>query len=379
MPDKRSTSKARTALAPASILVALALASGAVSAAEKVAVVPIENGAAVTAGEVEILTNSVVAALSADFEIVPIALKQGESCNRLCVFNRAKVTGARYLVTGAVVLFGGQYTLKFEVQDRITDTIVASANTPATTALSDLLPLARDAAESIRNDLAPRPVPLVAPPICAAPEAREPATDSRPPRPHYETSPLAGTTGVLAITSDPPGAEVRLRNPSGSGFGALGRPGLALSSERGGSLLGVTPVSKQLYQGMYQLRVSLDGYEAERGRVATVYVGETTAVHVDLEKDKPLLKGGVVLTFGGTIVSVVGAILAGMRNDTGGSISTSQAAGIVILVSGGAMVVSGVAMWIVHYRKTKNAKPPDGALSLLPTRDGFAAGYSRAF
>ena len=87
------------------------------SAAQKVAVVPVENNAELTADEIAVLTNAAVAALSdkgAEFEIVLIAMKPGEICNRLCVFNRAKVTGARYLVTGAVVLFGGQYALSEE-------------------------------------------------------------------------------------------------------------------------------------------------------------------------------------------------------------------------------------------------------------------------
>jgi hypothetical protein len=364
---------ARFAPLAASILAAVALCSQAASAAEKIAVVPVENNAKVTADEIAILTNAVVASLAgggAKFEIVLIAMKPGEACNRLCVFNRAKVTGARYLVTGAVVLFGGKYTLKFEAQDRITDSIVSSANTPVVDTLLELLPLARDAAESLRNDLAPPPPPPpAAPPIVAVPQAREAESDSPP---------SAMTTGVLSVTSNPPGAEVRLRTPSGGGFGALGRPGLAFSAKRGSSLLGVTPIKKNLYQGMYELRLELEGYEPERGRVVTVYVGETTEVQVDLEKSNPLLTGGVALTFGGTIVAVIGAILAGMRNDTGGSLSASQSAGVVVLISGGAMVISGTAMWIVHYHRKKEMKDR-GALSVLPTRDGLAAGYARTF
>jgi len=387
VPDKRSVSNARFALLPASILVAFALASGTASAAQKVAVVPVENNAELTADEIAVLTNAAVAALSdkgAEFEIVLIAMKPGEICNRLCVFNRAKVTGARYLVTGAVVLFGGQYALKFEVQDRITDTIVTSANTPTVATLPELLPLARDAADAIRNDLSPAPAPppepSVAPPNLAVPQAQGPAPDSQPPRSKKsKKSQPSGMTGVLSVTSDPPGAEVRLRSPSGGGFGALGRTGFALFAERGSSLLGVTPVRKNLYQGMYELHVALDGYEPESGRVATVYVGETTGVHVDLEASKKLLKGGVALTFGGTVVTVVGAILAGMRQDSVGSLSASQSAGVVVLIAGGAMVIGGVAMWIVHYRRTKAAKPPEGALSLLPIGDGLAAGYVRSF
>jgi hypothetical protein len=384
--DNRSAPK--TGLAPplASFLVAFLLASGAASAAEKVAVVPVENNAKLTADEVAILTNAAVAALSAkgaDFEIVPIAIKAGETCNRLCVFNRAKVTGARYLVTGAVVLFGGKYVLKLEVQDRITDTIIASANTTAVATIPEILPLAREAAESIRDDLTPTPAPTppaIASPILAVPQAPIPAPDSQPP-PSKKSKKIqpSGMTGVLSVTSTPPGAEVRLRSPNGVVFGAIGRTSLGLSGERGGSLLGVTPVKKSLYQGTYELRVELPGYEPERGRVATVFVGEATGVHVDLETSKTLLKGGVALTFGGTIVTVVGAILAGMRGDSGGSLSGSQAAGIVILISGGAMVIGGVAMWIVHYRRTKAVKPLDGAVSLLPIDGGLAAGYSRSF
>jgi len=250
--------------------------------------------------------------------------------------------------------------------------------------IPELLPFARDAAEAVRNDLvppppAPPPAPPATLPFPAIPQDRGVAEDSRPPRQESsKESPPPGITGVLSVTSNPPGAEVRLRNPSGGGFGALGRPGLAFSSKRGSSLLGVTPIRKNLYQGMYELRVELEGYEPERRRVATVYVGETTDVHVALERSNPLLTGGVALTFGGMIVAVVGAILAGMRDDTGGSLSASQSAGVVILVAGGAMVVSGVAMWIVHYRQKKSAKDR-GALSMLPMRDGAAAGYARTF
>jgi hypothetical protein len=387
VPDKRSVSKARLALPPASLLVALALASGAASAAEKIAVVPVENGAKATADEIAILTNTVVAALSAkgtDFEIVPISIKAGESCNRLCVFNRAKVTGARYLVTGAVALFGGQYVLKFEVQDRITGTIVASANTPAVATLPELLPRAKDAAATLRNELTPEPAPpppAIAPPIAAAPPVQSSAPSPQPP-PAKKSKRIqpTGMTGVLSVTSTPPGAKVRLRSPNGVAFGALGRTGSALSRGWGGSLLGVTPVKKSLYQGTYELRVELDGYETQSGGAATVYVGETTGFHVDLEPSRALLKGGVALTFGGTVVTVVGAILAGMRKEeTGGSLSGSQAAGIVLLISGGAMVIGGVAMWVVHYRRTKKEEPPDGAVALLPIDGGLAAGYSRSF
>jgi len=374
-------SKAHAALATAAVLFALALASGAASAAEKVAVVPVENNAKLSVDEIAILTNAVVAALSAkgaDFEIVLISMKPGETCNRLCVFNRAKVTGARYLVTGAVVLFDERYALKFEVQDRITDTIVASANTPTATTPLEILSLARDAAEAIRNDLAPAPAQPAAPPVAlpAVPPKQEP----EPPRSDDgDTARCAqGFTGELSVTSNPPGAVVRLRSPSGFGLGALGKTGRALSSERGGSTLGATPVRKRLYQGMYDLRVSLEGYETERNLLATVYVGETTSVHVVLEQSKPLLAGGVALTFSGTIVTVIGAILVGMGDDTVGSASASQAAGIVTLISGGAMVVSGVTMWIVHFRK-KNGAARRGALAVLPTRDGLAMGYTRSF
>ncbi|MCK9460947.1 MAG: PEGA domain-containing protein [Proteobacteria bacterium] len=372
-----SVPRAHVMLAPAAVLLALALASGAAPAAEKVAVVPIENNAKLSVDEVAILTNAVVAALSArgaDFEIVLIPVKPGETCNRLCVFNRAKVTGARYLVTGAVVLFDKKYALKFEAQDRITDTLVASANTPTAATLQDILPLARDAAESIRDDLAPAPAQPIAPqdaPIAPEPEPPPPAAAA-------ESSCAQGFTGELSVTSSPPGAVVRLRSPTGFGLGALGKTGRALSSERGGSTLGATPVRKRLYQGMYDLRVSLEGYETERGLLATVYVGETTSLHVVLEQSKPLLAGGVALTFSGTIVTVVGAILAGMGDDAGGSTSAAQAAGIVILISGGAMVVSGVTMWIVHFKRQKAAQRR-GALAVLPTRDGLAMGYARSF
>jgi len=382
VPDKPSVSNARFAAPLASTLVALALASGSAAAGQKVAVVPVENNAKLTVDEIAILTNAVVSSLSArgaDFEIVLISMKPGETCNRLCVFNRAKVTGARYLVTGAVALFGGKYALKFEVQDRITDTIVASANTPAVATLPDLLPFARDAAETIRSDLTPAPAPPVAPPILAVPQVQSPAPEPQPPRAEKgKTSPPPGMTGVLSVTSDPPGATVRLRSPYGTGIGTFGRTGVAFSSRRGSSFLGVTPVKRSLYQGMYELRVELEGFEPERGRVATVYVGETSVVHVNLGPSKRLLKGGVALTFSGTVVTVVGAILAGMRNDSGGSLSASQSAGVVILIAGGAMVIGGVTMWIVHYRKTKDAKDR-GTLSLLPTRDGLAAGYVRTF
>ena len=97
-------SKAGRALPIAAILAAIALSASAAGAAEKVAVVPIENDAALTAEEIGLLTNAAVSAFTApgaQFEVVVIEMKPGESCSRLCVFNRVKSTGARYLVTGA--------------------------------------------------------------------------------------------------------------------------------------------------------------------------------------------------------------------------------------------------------------------------------------
>jgi hypothetical protein len=380
VPNGIETSKALTSLAATIVAAAIALSSATASASDTVAVAPIENRAGLTTDEVGVLTSTVVSALTsagAGVEVVPLVIDAVGACDASCVEFKAKESDARYVVTGAAVLFGGQYTVTIEATDLASGKIVASANTPAVATLTELLSSLQGTASKLRDDLLPNPTPT---PIPYPPAPQAWTTASPPaPAPHYNSTPKpTGNAGVLVITTDPPGAEVTLKSSGGEPITSAGLIGLALSSGEESSFMGVTPMSKSLQQGKYKLEIERDGYDPVY-KTATVYIGETTRLNVKLEEGKPLLVGGTAMMCGGTVVALSGAILFVARGKKNGELSTSETGSVVLAVVGGAMMIGGVTMWVLHGVRKASKKSQRSGFALLPTPDLVAMGYAQTF
>jgi TolB-like protein len=294
------------------LLAAAALAAlPAKAAAEKLAIAPLDNRAFVTLDEAGVLTNAIVSAFTTgakEFEVVTLTTGPAEFCDAGCVGARATESGARYLVTGAIVMFGGQYTLTLEATDRSSGSIVASANTPAAATLVGLLAFVQSAAVTLRTSLSPG---AAAVPAYAAP-APPPAPAISPPA-APAPSPVATDANGWPI----PTAEAGTRPPNAP---------------------------------------------------------EATG--------KAQLIGGVTLTFGGSLITIVGGVLIGSRDNVGGVFDATEVTvlGAVFAGVGVAMMIGGISMWAIHAKRSKPDKAAKlGAFTLLPTPDLVAVGYARTF
>jgi hypothetical protein len=356
----RSTTRALVFIAS----IALALAAAGTARAEKAAVLPLENHAGLTADEIAVLTGAVRAALlkeGSGVEVVPIDSTPIVPCDAACASARAKELGARYLVSGAISLFGGQYTVRLEAFDRASGTLAASAGTPPTAALADELALARTAAAQLIADLAARTKPsvtAVAQASAPAPAVPAPRPSPAPPPGPRLPNPGPNASGLVVVT-DPPGASVWL----------------------GHTLVfaGTTPVAKILPPGGTRVTVSLDGYKAVISMPVALFRGETKTLRLKLDKREPLVEAGATLIVFGSVTSVPGAIMLGIGRERG--VSDITGAGAVMLSAGGAAIVTSTALLIANALKRKRAREKEGAgfYAVVPLDGGAAAAFGRAF
>jgi TolB-like protein len=327
-------------------------------------VAPIENRAGLTADEISVLTNSVRSALAGgagELEIIPAETVPGATCDAACASARAKEIGARYLITGAVSTFGGQFTVQVEALDRTSGAIAASASTPPTPALVDLMPLVGSAATALRTALTAKIAAKSAP---ASPHPAPQTGAGWRPRPASRpaddgATAQFGNTGLLVVTSEPSGADVYL----------------------GHSMVyaGVTPIQKHLPPGGTRVTLHLDGYFDIDKKPARIFTGEATRLNYVLRQRSPLYTAGAALTGSGLAMALFGSIIAGVKDDDPDVEARLHPSGIVLLSLGAAMTLTGVALLIVDGTKHKKKERKPRGLTMAPTSYGVAMAYRATF
>jgi len=301
-----------------------------------------------------------------ELEIIPAEATSGATCDAACATFRAKDVGARYLITGSVSRFGGQLTLQIEALDRTTGAIAASGSTPPTPALVDLLPLVGAAANDLRNTLvaklAAKPAPIAAPQPAPAGTGWGSAPAARPaPRPsRNDDSPMPmGNTGLLVVTSEPPGANTYLGHSK--------------------VYAGVTPTRKHLPPGGTRVTLHLDGYFEVTKKPARVFTGETTRLHVVLRKKSPFVTAGASMAGFGIASTLTGVILIGVGTNNPDKKAALNRGGITMLVAGGALAATGAIFLIVQAAKRPKKKPAHPSFTMAPTPGGVAMTYGGTF
>ena len=326
----------------------------------KVAIAPLENKASLTDDEVDVLTGSVNAAFlsrSSSLMEVVILEKSTKPCNQACLGEKASTQGATRLVTGSIVSFGGSYTVKLEVRDLATDSIVAMSNSQGVATVIELLPATEAEANKVVASVVPQvTIPTPSPAASTKPAPKRYPTKSYASRP-TPTGSMSGKSGAgsasgsLNISSTPSGAVVVI----------------------GGRRAGTTPLMKHLEQGVYRVEVSKDGFGTKRDKV-TVFIGETRKHHFELKPYGNLLTTGHIFFWSGLMIGGTGAALS-----LGGELRTLAVGSSII---GGALLLTGLTLWIIRAVKVKNGgnRKRRRGVTMLPTgNDGFAFGYTQTF